>query len=172
MKSAFIAQFPNTTVDYYIRPGVKILAPAIYFELESIDPCSPEDIGTNQLQAELTFSAKVICTYKQGQKLAVRLLSAAVAQFVHKNRFGQPVTPGVFQSSVMEDFHTHDEEYESWRVNWKHEALLGDNIWDGDGITPQIIMLGFDPNIGPGYEADYYQIPSLDDLPETTLPDV
>lgn len=174
IKTALAAQFPSVTVDYYNRPGVKVPAPAIFFELESIDPATPSDMGTEQLEVLLTFSANVICTYKAGQKLAVRLLAANLAKFVHKNKFGQAVTPGIFTGSVMESFSAPEDEYESWRVSWTHTALLGVSYWesftDGDvseapnGGVPQSLMLGFSPDIGPAHINDYVEVQQLPDF--------
>lgn len=166
IKSALAARFPGVVVDYYIRPGERVPAPAIYFELESIDSANPADSGTEQLEVMLTFSAKVICTYKHGQKLAVRVLAANLAKYIQRNRWGQPVTPGQFMGSVQEDFAAKEDEYESFRVNWSHTAYLGVSYWDAVGIMPEHIYLGFPPNIGIGHEADYIEIPSTDLLPE------
>lgn len=161
IKAALTTRFSGVVVDYYVRPGVKITAPAIYFELESIDPANPADSGTEQLEVTLTFSAKIICTYKAGQKLAVRVLAANLAKFVQRNRFGQAVTPGQFLGSVQEDFAAADDEYESFRVNWTHTAYLGQSYWDGVGITPEHIYLGFVPFVGPAHVNDYIEVSSL-----------
>ncbi|MFZ0615425.1 MAG: hypothetical protein WAN16_03120 [Chthoniobacterales bacterium] len=165
IKAGLKAKFPKVTVDYYSRPGEKIAVPAIFFELEAIEDANPSDNGTEQLEVLLRFSAECITTYKQGGKLSARLFAASVASFVHRNKFGKPITPGRFASSGMESFRQAEDSYESWSVKWTHTAFLGTSIWDPSGITPEHVMLGFAPEIGPGHEDDYIEVASVADLP-------
>lgn len=165
IKAALKAKFPKVTVDYYSRPGEKIAVPAIFFELEAIEDANPSDNGTEQLEVLLRFSAECITTYKQGGKLSARLLAASVASFVHRNKFGKPITPGRFASSGMESFRQAEDSYESWSVKWTHTAFLGTSIWDAEGVIPEHVYLGFPPNIGPGHEDDYIEVASVADLP-------
>lgn len=163
IKTGLSTALTGVNVDYYDRPGEKLVVPAVRFELEQITAANPSDTGTEQLEVELTFSAECVCTYKQGGKLAVRLLSAQVAKLVDGNRWGLPVSAGQFASAAPESF---SEEYETWRVQWAHTALLGASIWDGNGILPTEIWLGFAPEIGPDHVADYVQV---DQLPESPI---
>ncbi len=151
-------QFPGCTVDYYSRPGEQIKTPAIFFELEGIGSADPHDIGTEQLEAELRFSAEVIVTYKQKGLLGVRLLALGVAKFVHGNRWGHPVSPGQFVDAAPEAFSGSMDAYESWRVSWTHTALLGKNIWEEIGIIPDQVLVSEIPHVGIFHEPRYIQI--------------
>lgn len=152
IKSALTAEFPGVTVEYFDRPGEKIAVPAIRFGLEQIIPAEPMDSGTEQLETELLFSAHCLATYKQGGKLAVRILAANVARFVNDNRFGLPVTPGRFVSANPEEF---TDEYEAWRVDFRLGANLGVSIWDPAGVVPEEVFIGQEPRTGTDFILDY-----------------
>ncbi|NKX28740.1 hypothetical protein HGE68_02465 [Rhodobacteraceae bacterium R_SAG6] len=32
---------------------------------------------------------------------------------------------------------------------------LGESVWTGEGVVPQVVKVGWSPDIGPGNEADY-----------------
>ena len=88
--------FPSATVAAYGRPGEKLTVPAITFELDSIEPDEPSDVGSEQLQVRLRFTAYCIHSYKQGNKLAVRVLAANLARFLRGKRWGEPVSAAAF----------------------------------------------------------------------------
>jgi hypothetical protein len=156
--SGLKTKFPNCAVDYYSRPGEKIITPAIFFELENGIPANPHDTGTGQLEIELKFSAEVIVAYKQGGLLGVRALALALARFVHGNRWGQPVGRGQFSEAIPETFSSPMDAYESWRVSWSHTAFLGNNIWEEDGNVPKQILVSTAPRIGIPHEPDYVAV--------------
>jgi len=156
--SGFKTKFPDCAVDYYSRPGEKIITPAIFFELENGVPANPHDTGTEQLEMELKFSAEVIVAYKQGGLLGVRLLALALARFVHGNRWGQLVGRGQFSETIPETFSSPMDAYESWRVSWTHTAFLGKSIWEESGIVPEQILVSTSPRIGIPHKPDYVAV--------------
>ena len=155
IKTAFVAAFPGVSVDYYDRPGEALTVPAIRFELEQFGPANPYETGTEQLEVELRFSAECVATYKQGGKLGVRLLAAQVANFVHGHRFSSPISAGRFLGSTPETF---SEEYETFRVEWAHTAILGASVWDVSTVTPTQVFLGVAPYIGVPNEPLYRRV--------------
>lgn len=154
IKASLIDEFPSVSVDYYDRPGEKLTTPAIRFELAEINPANPDDTGTEQLEVELRFSAECVYAYKSGGKIGVRLLAASLAKFVQGNRFSSLISAGSFVSANPETF---SDEYETWRVDWTHTALLGDSIWDG-GIIPVEVNASAYPRIGTPFLTDYTRL--------------
>lgn len=136
IKNALAAQFPACVVDYYPRPGDKITTPAIFIELDDIQANQPPDTGTEQTPVVLRMNAYVVESYKTGKKLTVRTLAAAVMQFVRGKRWSCPVGAGMPVSATPDRFQGDTQEYEVMRVEWEHEALLGNDVWLDDGDVP------------------------------------
>jgi hypothetical protein len=155
IKDALVLAFPGVDVDYYDRPGEKVAAPAIRFGLTEIIAANPSDTGTEQLEVELRFAAECVATYKQGGKLAVRLLAANVGKFVQDNRFGLSISPGQFIGAAPDSF---SEEYETWRAEWSHTAALGVSIWDAVGTEAEEVNIGQTPMTGTPFATDYVQL--------------
>ena len=43
-----------------------------------------------------------------------------------------------------------------WLVEWTQSLRLGDPEWAWEDQPPGSLMLGFDPQTGPGHEPDYF----------------
>lgn len=157
-------QFPGVNVLLgYERPGETLPVPCILIDLESIEPDgASQNTGTEQLDVQLSFSIEVVTSYKRGAdgmsgKMSARILAAAVAAFVERNKWGlQSVTPGRFKGSHPESFYSRDSNYESWCVKWTHFAAVGENLWRE--CFPRLangIWFGQAPKIGADHLADY-----------------
>jgi hypothetical protein len=158
--------FPSATVAAYGRPGEKLTVPAITFELDSIEPDEPADVGSEQLQVRLRFTAYCIHSYKQGNKLAVRVLAANLARFLRGKRWGKPVSAAEFVASVPDTFDAENPEYEVWRVEWEHSALLGVSVWDTSGEPPERVFVSTVPFIGIPNEPLYVEVTSPPEVTE------
>ena len=151
------------TVDYYGRQGERINVPAIFFELTAIVPGDPsDDIGTEQFNARLEFSAYVLVSYKDTDikaKLAVRALVARVLARIKGNRWGQTATftkaevtgafPDQFNAGPGGQGSGVQHSYETWRIDWTHDALIDVSVWDPSGAVPTEVWVGIDPDTGP-----------------------
>ena len=166
IKDALAVEFDGVNVDFYPRPGEKIATPAILLELEEIISDDPDDTGTEQLPATLNFNAYVTLDFKTGNKLAVRVLSAAVLAFVRGKRWGNPVGAAKTLGAVPDVIRGKEDDYEVMRVEFQHEVILGAPIPD-DGILPWKVYLGISPLVGPDHIDDYELIYEGD---EPTLP--
>ena len=172
IKTALVAQFPSYTVDYYVRPSTPAL-PALYFELESIEPTNAPDMGTEQLEADLRFSVEIITTYKAGGLLEARVIAAAVAAFVQRQRWGQPVTPAKVTSSGPEHFHTENPSFEAWSVKWIQSGALGVDAWTQSGATIAEGYSAQDGKVTLGDAPEYLQLyPSFSDPLEPDRTDI
>jgi hypothetical protein len=159
--SAIQTQFPSlASVDYYPRPGEKVETPSVFVELDSIDGESPFQTGTEQVPVTLRFAAHCVGSYHDGQKLAVRTLAASLVAFLNLKRWGQAVGAAQFVDARPDHFRQEgNKEYEVLRVEWTHEALLGNDIWPSSDPVPTQPFGSADtePNLktGPNYLPDY-----------------
>ena len=148
----------------YPRFSKRIPATAITIELDGFTPETPDDMGTEQWHASLRFVAYVFVSYlDEAPQLKVRRLGAQLAAFVYGNRFGCPVGPakiivGSPDAMDMPGRTGRDgeaEDYEVWRLEWSHEAFIGEGIWTNDGEVPLEVWTSFAPQIGPDHADDY-----------------
>lgn len=175
IKTTLRAAFPTTgsnavpVIDYYTRPTEKFATPAIFFELTDIgNAAESDDIGTEQLQVTLSFSAYVCVSYRAtAAKIALRELVVALMGEVWDNHFGCKVKGAENVTASPDQFSVEPggtgngamQQYEVWRVDWTHDALIGTSIWDtAPEIIPDKVFLGYDPNVGLAHEAEYDQV--------------
>lgn len=158
IKTALSAHFDDIAVAFYPRPGERIITPGILLELEDIQSDEPDDTGTEQLPVTLNFNAYVVLDYKAGKKQAVKTLAGAVMAFVRGKRWGQPVGAAAVTGASPDVIQGKEDDYEVMRVEFTHQALLGEDIWDDDGVVPWKVYLGFAPFIGTENVDDYQLI--------------
>lgn len=165
MKTAFTTAFASCHVGLYDRPGDKIQTPAILLEIEDILSDDPDDIGTEQIAVTLNCNAYVVHDYKAGNKKAVRKLAAAVMAYTRGRRWGQPVGAANVGSAQPDRIPGKEDDYEVMRVEFAHEALLGTDVFAGNGVLPAELYLGFAPEIGPEHVEDYVLVTEIPDPP-------
>jgi len=168
IKADLRAGFPTTgagavpTIDYYGKQGERITVPAIFFELTAIVPGDESsDIGTEQFNATLEFSAYVLVSYKDSDvkaKLAVRSLVARVLARIRGNRWGiAHITQAEVNGAFPDQFTAGpggqgsgvQHSYETWRIDWTHSGLIDVSVWDPVGAVPTEVWVGIDPDTGP-----------------------
>jgi hypothetical protein len=171
IKAALAEQFPDANVDFYGRPGERIVTPAILLELEDIQVDDPDDIGTEQTASTLNFNAYVVLDYRAGKKQAVKVLSAAVLAFIRGKRWECPIGAAGVVGAFPDVIAGREEDYEVMRVEFAHEALLGEDIWtaDGEGTLPWQVYLGISPLIGPD-NIEHYNLIYEGDEPKAPTP--
>jgi hypothetical protein len=166
MKTALSAHFDDIAVAFYPRPGERIITPGILLELEDIQAEDPDDTGTEQLPVTLNFNAYVVLDYKAGKKQAVKTLAGGVMAFIRGKRWGQPVGAAAVTGGSPDVIQGKEDDYEVMRVEFSHEALLGVDIWDDDGVVPWKVYLGISPFIGPDNLEHYKLIYEGDEPPD------
>jgi hypothetical protein len=45
-----------------------------------------------------------------------------------------------------------------WAVRWTQNVLVGESLFDDDGVVPTDLYVGITPDIGPGHEQDYVKV--------------
>lgn len=147
MKTALAEKFKGVAVDYYSRPGETVKTPAIFIELDEADAAANGgDIGTEQVDATLRFCAYVVLKFGDGKKLEARRLALSVMAFIQGQRWGQSVGaadvigayPDTFKA-VNPPANESTQEYETMRVEFVHEALIGADVWEFAADAPTVV---------------------------------
>jgi hypothetical protein len=122
----------------YPRFEKRIPKTAITIELDGFTPENPDDAGTEQFHANVRFVAYVFVSYlEENPELTVRKLGAKLSAYVYGQRFDCPVGPakiivGSRDAMEMPGRTGRDgeaEDYEVWRLEWSHEAFMGESVW-------------------------------------------
>jgi len=146
------------TVGFYTRQTTKIIAPAVFFELASI--AGEAETQTEQFAGTFRFSAYCIVPYAATNAiLAAKVLAAELVAFVQGNRWSQPIGRARVTLVETELMEGEAPSYETVRVDWEQDGLLGASVFNDDGcVTPTEVWLGFEPNVGPEHVGDYLQV--------------
>ena len=161
LKSAMAAKFPGVTVDLYARPGESIPTPAILLEIEDIPAADPDASETEQTEVTINVNAYCILDYRHGNKKALRTFAAGVMAYVRGKRWGQPVQAARAVGAFPDRIEPKADDYEVMRVEFYHEAALGDDVWTSDVPVPTELWLGYAPEIGPDHIDDYQLVTEL-----------
>lgn len=166
IKSSLETEFTGMTIAYYDRPGEIIPTPSILFEIDDMVSDDPDEIGTEQMAITINFNAYVVLDYKTGNKKAVKALAGAILAFVRGKRWGQAVGAAKTFGAFPDRIRGKERDYEVMRVEFSHEALLGEDFWkDEDGVLPWQVYLGISPLIGPDNVEFYEKIYEGDEPP-------
>ncbi len=144
------------TSGFYPKLRTAIKTPAVFIDLATLEPGT--DPGTEELALLARFEARVVLGSNDSACLSVRELAAEVARIVHKNNFGVKVKPGALVSVQPDNFRPEIDAYEMWLVEWQHEIHIGQSVWDGVGIVPEQIFLGYVPFVGTAHEDKYIKL--------------
>lgn len=161
LKSGMAAKFPGVNVDLYPRPGERINTPAIFIEIEDIPSGDPDTSETEQTEVTINVNAYVVFDYKTGNKKALRTFASGVLAFVRGKRWGHPVQAAKTVGAFPDVIAGREKDYEVFRVEFYHEAMLGDDVWTSNDPVPTEVWLGYAPNIGPEHIDDYQLVNEL-----------
>ena len=64
--------------------------------------------------------------------------------------------PARFVRSAVDGSREELKSLRVWLVEWTQSLRLGDPEWAWEDQPPGSLMLGFDPQTGPGHEPDYF----------------
>lgn len=107
----------------------KIIAPAVFVELASLEP--GKDPGTEELALRARFEARVVVDGTvEDSSIVVRELATEVARVVNKNTWDvENVSAGEFLSAEVDNFKPELDAYLVWLVEWVHELHTGQSMW-------------------------------------------
>lgn len=155
------AQFPDlATVADYRELGEdqeKLPLPAVLVEMTDMDWSGPEaNDGTDRVPVDTVWDITIVMGFRTPEVgRALRDFAAALAVFVHGNRWGlREVEPAVFTAAGVHDFSPVLTNYQAWRVEFRQTVYLGVNVWENAGTVPEAFF-SWSPEIGVPHEADY-----------------
>lgn len=162
--ASIAAAFPAlATVDAYREDRKQLTLPAVLINLTDLEPEPDEDPGTEQLAAMARFDAQIVIGFRTANaKREVRKLAAALAHHIYGNRWGQPVEAARVTAIVQDDFSPELDRFEVWRVEWQQIIHIGTSVWNNDGVIPTEVLIGFEPDTGPGNESQYEPLEGID----------
>ncbi|WP_410542126.1 hypothetical protein [Wolbachia endosymbiont (group A) of Myopa testacea] len=121
------------TCEVYRAERRKIIAPAVFVELASLEP--GKDPGKEELALRARFEARIVVDGTvEDSSVVVRSLAAEVARVVNKNTWNvENVLPGEFLSAEVDNFKPELDAYLVWLVEWAHEMHVGKSVWSETG---------------------------------------
>ena len=147
-------QLPESDVAQYNPMDRQLVAPAIRIDISGHKPGS--DNGDGRLPACCEFVAW--CSYgSQGFQAAEA--AARLTEFIRYTHWqlGAKVTHPDNIKAEPAQFRPGKAGFESWLVSWEQTVYLGSTEAD-DGILPDTVLVGIDPEIGADHEDKYERL--------------
>lgn len=147
--AAIQGAFPQLrTVSAYPRESGKIMTPACFVSLVDCQPS--RDPGTSQVEFVARWEALVVLGFKDEQaKRSVRALALDLGRYIYGQRWGVACGPARLEGVQPDAFSPELDQYETWRVDWTQDFMLGENQWKDTGTPPTEINIRMDQH--PGY---------------------
>ena len=123
-----------------------------------------DDPATEQLALIGRFEARVIVNAADNGQMRVRELAIEVAKVIHNKNFGMKTRLSRLVSIGPDQFSPELDAYDVWVVEWEQQFDIGQSVWDGTGVVPTEILLGYVPEVGIPHEDKYYEIPTQSPL--------
>lgn len=155
------AEFPAwQTVEAYRQDRKSLPVPACTIELAEMEAADDLDPMTGQLAMLTRWEARIVIGFRQAGNpaLEIRKMAAALAAYVHGQRWGLPVGAANVQGAWPDDYAPELEQYECWRVEWTQVVHLGKSAFADDGVVPSVLHYSWAPDIGAAHEQDYERL--------------
>jgi hypothetical protein len=158
--AAIVAGMPAVaSVQSYPSERTALNLPAILVDLEDMEAAPDADPGTEQLAVLTRWRARLILGFRTADVYRqVRKGAGQLAHLVHLNRWGMPVGPARVTIVGPDPFDPDLDQYEAWVVEWEQVVHLGASVWGDEGIVPQTVYLGLEPETGLENIDKYIQI--------------
>lgn len=134
--------------------------PTVLLELADAEP--GQDPGTGELAIKTRWEAR--CVYDPTApraELAVRALAMSVAHAVwRRGALGGGLRCGACRLERLgpDALRPELDSYLVWVVEWTAQIHVGQSVWDGEGVMPSQIFLGYAPRVGIPHESEYEPI--------------
>lgn len=132
-----------------------VALPALALEYAGLLPGRDPGNGQTALICRLQARILVARDDAQAEALALRTV-AALAVLLRGQNWGLELEPVSFIQAQPELDNPALAACRVWRVEWQQPVLLGETEWPWEDQPPGSLMLGFDPQTGPGHEDDYF----------------
>lgn len=162
------AEFPGVHFEFYRADRSKLPAmggegqprACCLLELTEFDPLDT-NTGTEQMDVVARFEAQFAIGFRTpNAKVEIRALAASYAAYLRKRNRWPGVVNGVMQDirCFKDDFSPELDQYEVWTVEWAQDLRLGAGVWKPEGITPQMVLASWLPEIGSDHEGAYTEL--------------
>ncbi|MDH1012534.1 hypothetical protein N5J43_22715 [Pseudomonas nicosulfuronedens] len=129
--------------------------PALALEYAGLLPGRDPGNGQTALICRLQTRILVARDDAQAEALVLRTV-AALAVLLRGQNWGLELEPVSFIQAQPELDNSALAACRVWLVEWQQPVLLGETEWPWEDQPPGSLMLGFDPQTGPGHEDDYF----------------
>ncbi|SFU79578.1 hypothetical protein [Pseudoduganella namucuonensis] len=155
MRAGLAAKLPDVpTVAHHPAEGAAPALPAILIELARLEP--GRDPGSGQAGLRGRFEARIVAdAAAPGAGALVRELAARLALAIKDENWGVPAGMAQFAQAAPDTL--VEAGRVAWRLEWTQEFELGEPAWPYPDSGGAALMLGLDPDTGPGHEARYWQ---------------
>ena len=138
-----------------------IKAPALLLALDNMNHGNETGDGRTAVDCQFSLCAILPVHGLPSDKVAIAIANFA-AEALHQVRYnhwglGSEVSHPQNLSAQPADFKPGKAGFESWVVSWEQTIYLGE-LEPDDGILPDTVMVGIDPEIGSDHENKYEQI--------------
>jgi hypothetical protein len=156
------AQFPAfQTVSDYVELRTDLALPACLVELEDFEAAPDVDPGTEQLAVLARWRARLVIGFRTEEaQREIRKSAAALAVFIHSNRWGLPVGPAAVTVIAPDDFEPVLDQFVVWSVEFEQVVHLGESVWGGEGVLPEQVLVSWVPDVGSDNEGEYQDVTS------------
>ncbi|MGU2289667.1 hypothetical protein ACSEQ4_12080 [Pseudomonas aeruginosa] len=139
--------------DLDLREALEL--PALLLEVSEFEPGSV-DPGTGESRISLHIEARIVVApeAEDFQGLALHL-ATQLAHMLRGQTWGVEVEPAAFVEAGRDWTRPEFDSYHVWLVQWRQEILLGREEWPWSDETGQRLLIGIDPETGPGHEGCY-----------------
>ncbi|MGB0468570.1 MAG: hypothetical protein ACPGF7_13710 [Pontibacterium sp.] len=153
------------SVDYYPEVQTQLPAPCAFFSVADWEFSDRQPMN-GQLAVDLNCELLVVFGIADlAYQLKVRNAAMALCLEVSENRWGLPVEGAKLQSAQPDAFSSELDGYAVWNIRWLQSIEVGADAFDGVGITPTQVMVGYSPYIGTGNESMYTEVTDGSPLP-------
>lgn len=126
-------------VDEMPKRRDEVTLPAIFVDLGELEPA--EDPGTGELGLYAHWEARVIISSQQNVA-DIWSLCAAIMFWLFdftwpEENIGRPKLKQAAPDHFSPDFQGH----RVWLIEWMQEIRVGENIWGGEGVIPQTLVI-------------------------------
>jgi len=135
--------------------GVPATLPALSLECAGLLPGQDPGNGQTALICQMQARLLVVPGDAEAEALALRNV-AALAMLLRAQNWGLELEPVSFIQAQPESDDPALAACRVWLVEWRQPVLLGDTEWLWEDQPPGSLVLGFDPETGPGHEDDYF----------------
>jgi len=125
--------------------------PALLLEYAALAP--GRDPGTGETALLCRLQARLLVQHDDAEAEVLALqLASLIAVLLRAQTWDLPLEPAGFVQARPEA----SEAYRVWLLEWDQPVLLGTPEWPWEDLPPGSLLLGIDPQTGPGHETDYF----------------